>query len=728
MILKVGEEYIDEQLSISIEKRNKILSSLDSAVGDFSYSFDIKITAQVKRIFGINNLSDQNKFIGFDASILTNQGISIYAGQVLIDAHDDISVKCSFYSGNANWIPRITGTLQDLDLSYYDVETAVSASNILATWSNTEGVIFPIFDKGALINRRSPSIIWNVNLAASQKNQQSDFKAFIFVKTVMNKIFSDAGLKLSGTLVKNPIYNNLITTNNSGDTVANEISTRTTKARNNTNQGITTSYVVIDFDDITSFGYSDGSKGLYQTLTYIADIDMYVNVEAHIILSTSKTITVQSYRNGTTDTGTRSGTGTVLDFNFLETSSLGAAIFLNAGDFLQLRVLCSTGTANVLTDSWLKITPVLFPRVFPASLLSTGDKIDFVSDIFSMFNVIPSYDVYSDTVTANLFKEITFQSEIDLSEYIDSYEVDTTEIAQEFAKKNVFKYNDSDDELIEEYNNTYNTDWAAGNITSDNKLEAEKSLIELSFVPPWVYFHSEFSAQLPRAKYLDLSDSEDSSGSITSVTDNSGTARFNTTSSGVLSVGDIVRIYNMSNEYYNGYWVVSTVFGGSYFECYDAVYVGNDSGNFSLTLYEELTSDNQIIAILVQDYQGKEIKVISPLSAAPFTEYPLAVFHQFNFPNTVNTIKTSLAFGLPQNDDSLQISMIDQFYADIKNISALPVLIIAQMFIPESVFLSLNSYNPIRLITKDFNERFYLESITDYQASHLPCEVRLIKI
>jgi len=66
-----------------------------------------------------------------------------------------------------------------------------------------------------------------------------------------------------------------------------------------------------------------------------------------------------------------------------------------------------------------------------------------------------------------------------------------------------------------------------------------------------------------------------SKGTISSVTNNGGTARFNTSSTGYLAVNDWVTITNTT--YYNGYWQVTAVLANTWFET-TRPYIQPDSG------------------------------------------------------------------------------------------------------------------------------------------------------
>ena len=722
MILKVGDDYI-YGLDVTIEKQNKKIGTSSLIVGDYSYSFETSNTTEISRIFNLNESS--SLYSEYEASLLTDGGIEVYKGYVTLDYREDV-VEFSFFSGNTVWTSQISGSILDLDLSEYFVDQSVSG--ITGTFTNTEGIIYPLIDKGALSTRGYPVLIYDVDLALTESNQKNDFKPFFFVKTIINKIFNEIGIKLEGSLFIEPLYNKLVTTAHNLDAKSDEIDKRTVKARNNTTQGITTSYTQIDFDDITTFGYGDGSVGNYSTLTYTADIDMYVNIIVHIVLSTSKTIQVQAWRNGA-DAGHRVGTGNVVDIDMVNITSSKRAFQLNAGETMQVRILCTSGTANILPGSWLSIVPTNFTIIFAKEILSNIAKMDFVSDIFNIFNVVPIYNGYSKTLTCNLFNGIKQNEPVDLTSYLQSYEVITSEFLGDFGKKNNFTYEQFDSESINNYNNKIPTSWGNGYLESVINGD-DIDIIELNFTAPYSYNNTIFSNALLLTDYVTVTVGDLYTKSITSVTDDgSGNAVFNIDSGTIsISSGTIVRLENFSNPAYNGDFVVSSSTSTS-FELHGVLYLGTSSGDFDVILYDEDNNDSQIICSFYNS--TKQITISEDTGASnsvtTSSSYPVAMFHLFTS-NEVHLEKQSLAWNLPSGDFNYQRSLMDSYYSDLKKILLNPFKISCQMILPETLFLNLKGSTPVRVITNRFNYIFTVDIITDYQNSYTPCTVELIKL
>lgn len=724
MIIKIGDEWIAEELDIPIEKRNKLIDQISNIVGDFSYSFDITSTARIRKLLGLPSTSNTDKFTGFNATLLTTDGVQLYIGKLRVDRYNDKVISCSFYSGNTNWLTAIEGNIDTLNFSH---SVSQDVASYIATWSNTDGFIVPVFDKGLLRSRGARTLLFDVDLSLSEKNQRSDFRPFFYVHTIVSKIFEEAGIKVTGALLTDPIYKKLITTNNNIDAIGPEIVNRTVKARNATSQGLTTSYAVINFTDITTNGFYDGSKALYSTLTYTADIEMFVNIEAHIVLSTSKTIQVQTFKNGVTAGSYRLGTGEIVDINFTEQVSTNPLIRLLPGETLQVRILCTSGTANVLVGSWLKITPVYFKKIFPASVLSDMKRIDFLTNIFNMFNVLPVYNPLTSTISLNLFKDINNNEEIDISKFVESYEMDTTEIIQDYAKNNRFVYTQIDVPEVEAYNSKYTKQFASGNIESNNiHLQEETNLIELDFVAPYVYSNAIYLLQFILTNYLESELSSDITSSVGSVSNSAGNAVFNTGSLSV-TAGQIMRHEGFTNPSYNGDFIVTS--GGTSYQVYGVPYISNDTGTTSLVLYQEQNQEDQIIA-LAHTYSGPTICVfdVNASTQTNVTSYPLAVFHLYNTTGRIDEIRQSLSFDVIQEDANYQVGMCETYYDDIRKILINPLMPICRTYLPTSVFNKLDSSKFVRIKTNDFNERFYLNSITDYQSSYNPCELRVIKV
>ena len=145
-----------------------------------------------------------------------------------------------------------------------------------------------------------------------------------------------------------------------------------------------------------------------------------------------------------------------------------------------------------------------------------------------MFNVIASYNQYTKELTLNLFNKLLEKTPISLTNEIDEVSIDYSEFIGDYAKRNNLIYSQIDAEEIEAYNSQNSISWGSGVIEVNNRhIENESDLFELDFVAPYSYKNNVFNQVLILNEYTEFSNGTEFD--VTSVTDASGTARFNTT-------------------------------------------------------------------------------------------------------------------------------------------------------------------------------------------------------
>lgn len=92
----------------------------------------------------------------------------------------------------------------------------------------------------------------------------------------------------------------------------------------------------------------------------------------------------------------------------------------------------------------------------------------------------------------------------------------------------------------------------------------------------------------------------------------------------------------------------------------------------------------------------------------------------------VDNIKANLAFETPVGYDGTGLKQ--DYFRKTESILNDPVKLSATMYLPEAVYQGLDFSTPKRIKTSKFNSQFYVLSVEGWEASHLPCEVELIKL
>jgi len=735
MIIKVGDEFLDFDGDIEIEKQGKLIDSLDNVSGDYSYEFDIPSTTKNLSILKIQH-QNQDKIIfkNVNAVILTDTGTEIYSGFLRVGACYDKIIQCTFFSGNTNWISKITSKLSDLDFSEFDVDYTLDT--IIDTWNNgaDNGIVFPLVDKGNFADRLAN--VWVKNDVDYSFFSQNDFQPFVFIKDVMKKIFAFHDLKIEGELFSDALYNDLVITTTNSKT-AERIKERTTYAGKTSTQTISSgSFTKITFVDNVD-PYSDGSKNLWDNSTsrYTADVRELVLFEFLFRFNISSD--TQQY-----DVNVNVNGSTVFTNNFYwdnHVASSGA--ILNPGDYLEIEVKPHSSSTNVLAGSYFKITPQKFYTAYYSDYVPEWSSIQLISNVFRIFNVIPCYDPYTKTVTCNLMKDLKYKTPIDISDYIDysspENRFDYIEFVSDYGKVTSLKYSESSEQSVKDYNSANVTKFGNGFISIDNDyINATQDLFTLDFCASKNYVNN--ISQISLLKLNKVSETLSESKDINSVTDDSGDAKFNFTSPppSPLAIGDVVRITDADLNY-QGTGVISFQSVGE-FKLEGVTYRGPiTSASFQVVTYDESTQSDVIIAIHKKSISVSDISPYSditiiggnPRNTFTISTVSYAYFSRNNQPSlNINKLKYGLSFG-PLNDDTFyQLDLLDQYYTDVENILNDPIKAYYILNIPERVFVNTSVLYPLKVVNKEIAGLFYFNRITGYKSSDKPCIFELIKI
>jgi len=727
MIIKVGDEYLDFTGDIYIERSWKLFEDISKTTGDYSYQCQAYSTSKNRRLLQIVdvNQSGNKLFKKINAEVQNDSGNTLYTGFIRVENVDKKVISFSFFSGNNNWISNIDSNLSDIDFSEFDVENTFA--NVQSSWTNDTGIVFPLFDKGELRDRLYRVLVHN----NTNFNTNNDFYPYLFVKDIIKGIFKYHNLKIEGEILNNTTYNELVITS-ALKNQKEKLASATSKTGVSVIQTISSgSFTKINFyDDIP--GYSDGTDDLWDNVLarYTAKKNMIVNLELLLnvnISSSTQRYTLEIRKNGVSFYD--------VDYYFIGQVT-NATTSLSVGDYIEVYLKPFSSSTNVLPKTYLNITPSVFTDIYYSDYLPDISSLQFIKNIFNLFNIVTNYDNYTKTITLNIFNKILEKESIDLSNYIDLSEDpkhDFIDFVSDYGKKNIFSYKESSNEIVQKYNKDNVVQFGSGQMIVDNDfIQESKSLVSMDFTAAYNYINRCTGASIIETNYIqeNLSDEK----SINSVTDDGGQAKFNFTAPPPESIttGTIVRITN-SDLIYQGNAVVESEVIGS-FKLIGIQYQGAiTSGSFKIVTYESVENNDVTLAIykknaLLSDilaFSNITIVYDSPANTIQVSNIGYIFFSRDNQPElNINSERYSLDFG----DGGYQIGLIENYYQSANRLINNPIKTFFNMLLPYPVFMKLTNLKPI-YITSEFGVgQYYLNKISGYKDSVTPCILELIKI
>lgn len=716
MMIRVNGEYLDFDGDIEVEAQIKLFEDIETSNGDYSYSIELPPTNHNLKQLGLP-FPDTIKSIynNVACELIDNSGFLVHKGSLQVKSVNE-AIECSFFGGNTQWFNKLNSPMSDLSLRKYD--TNLTYDTVVQSWNNNSGVVFPLIDCGLLVTRNFSS------------TKIEDYTPLIYVKTLFNEIFSPQGIKLDGDLFKDSLFNSIGVVYNGKS--ADDIRNRSCYVNKTTSQLNFSAATKITFQDETNFPYFDGSQNNFDTTQsrYTADIKMRVDVEVTLYLDGVGGLSVFDFylhKNGTFIPGTF-GNFATNDTGALTTQR--ASVSLEAGDYLEVFVTV-TGLNNINARyGSIKITPTYIYKVFTSSIVPQWTQLQFVSNILRIFNALPSFNSESQTLTINLFKDIKSKEPIDISNDIEITSIDYSEFVSGYSKRNVFSYQEGSDEDLRQYNINNFISYGSGALTIDNDfIQNEADVLESDFTSPITYLNGAFDTSLERINFVEGEEIDDKA--IASVTDASGTPRFNISNANDLFTdGDLVRI-ETDQPNYTGDWVINAV-TSSFITVIGATYNVNATGTATL-LRHKFTTDNNVY--LFANIPTLQIGNFSSnpsitLDDSPETFISLAYFNLLSNNRQVNAkYKQSLSFGGVNNPLSYQLSLLDTYWGIFSDILSDPVMIKANGYFHQNKFKELKTFlQPVRIKTNETNNLYYLNRNRGYKDKSSPCYNELIKL
>lgn len=711
MILKFNGQYLDFNADVDIEKKVKLFEEIDSADGDVSYEFQITLTSENLAILGpiLPDSSDKVVYSQNDCEVLNDEGSLINRGSLRIERIIGGVAYCSFLGGNSNWFAQLSGNMTELRLSQYDKD--ITEANITASWNEDSGIVFPLLDAGVLIDR------------SYQHTKTEDFIGCFYLKTLVKEVFIQSGIKIQGELLEDWIYNNAVIVSN----------TRSIEDKNKNSFYVATEVSQftgnsIGGDALTEFELQTGNDPYYlgELITVVdnnkfyMNVDMVVNIDSTVDYFSSTFTIMYLYINGVAVTSIT---------DMVRGDLLLKNIRLNTGDYISIATNTGTVFTNSFSSASLRLTPLFIYKSYGSSTVPFLTKQQFISNVFSVFNVLPNYDHINKTLTLNLFDKIKEKEPIDISEFIEINEIDYSEFISNYGKVNNFEYSEGSDEDIKQYNIESFIKYAAGEINCDNDFIDDKAdVVSLDFKSPISYLHPVFNASIERVEFIELIDDGDAQA-ITSVSDASGVAQLNITNADqFFEDNDLVTI---DCEQYSGDFVISDV-ASSYIKVWGLDYGGSSTGTVQKKIHK-FTNDDSIYLMVKTQYE--RVRDMSKSITGVYVNQGFRTFASLAYFNILRntaafeeTYKQSLSFGSVNNPLSFQKTLLDKYWKQFERILNDPVMLKVTGNLPLTVYNRLDFLHPVTIRTKESSNMYYVNRISAYKNSYTPCELELIKL
>lgn len=719
MLRNANNEYINIE-DVDVERQAKLFQNIGDTAGDFSYSFSIDNNSEVRNILGIPSPVDgfnKSIYTANDIDLCNDEGGVIYKGFLRITDIQDDAIEASFFSGNNNWFNLMSGDIADLDLDTYEED--INTTTIPASWNRTSGIIYPFVDLGSISKRSTNN--WKLD----------DFQPFMYVKDAVKECFKYSGLKLSGEILNDWRYNHLITTNGSVNT--DELAERKALVSKSTTQTIAAlTTETITFNVFTGI-YFPGLLWDTGNHRYVADSKMILDLSFTSLVNVAipgvgiNILALQIYINGSLYKVMKNVYQAVAD----QVVTFNDTLSLDSGDILTIVGSNLLASSDIKTAK-LTLEPSKLYRVFARNILPNINQVEFVNNVFKLFNTVIDYDQFTKTVSVDLFKNVIRNDEIDLSEYIDPSTVreNYTEILESYGRINVLKYGDPSSEDIDKYNIDKVLPYGAGEIESNNDfIDPRVDILESIFCASDMSFKNPFSINLPR---FDFNEEDEDSEVTATITDDGGSSRFTVPTTFKPVVGDIINIKSSTNDVYSGQYFISALDSAITFNVFGLPFASAETVTIARVTINKINNSDQILLLVEPQVPYSEFapdfSSIDLEDANPFEDPAIAWFYRPMDGNTIDQLDRSLSFDPIPIENPYQRTMINDYWGDLGPILQDPIKIYVDAYLPKSVFESINFKQPIRIKTDKFNSRFFPNRITGYKDSSQPCTLELIKL
>lgn len=718
--------------------------------------FNSKIKGDVSINFNVDNNSVNRKVLGYDGPQMLNQvaftrqpfilirnGNPFARGFIVIQNDLGKELDCYFISGNANWLNLVQGLINELD--YTGVTNVTDYTTYLnyltvavqyATGVKTSGVCFPFIDWAYGGNRGGIGNYFTF-VADDKADLEQSFTEFypcFFLSSLVSEISKQSGLKITGNILNEPLYQRLVITPSSGMMKRDTINSCIING-NPFSTASVTPVRITGFSEVSDPG-SNYSSNVY-TATRSSRVVVTITVrDASGTAGAGGTVSLR--KNGvsvftfnTSDTGLGEGV-----YRIWLDGTTGDALSLTPGQTLDIALTATAGTPSVTINVKFEIPTHIISGdyVRPDQFLPPVQCIDIIKFLVSYFGGSIYFNEYSKTISLNLIEKMKEEDALDFSDYYQSHKSGYT---IDSAASNYIRLQKSDESPLRGYDSAHFQKYGEANIQTGNTLKENNDLSKIPFAASGFQqgTNDEWQAQVGLVKLVDQEPIE-----YTSISD-SGSPPFG---------GDAQFNFPAGERYIKRMSVVRIVDEGKgdigYFICAGG---STTAATFFDLNYWGVTSTGRLYpqAIEYQDIAPRILVVTHPTAHSDFspggvmtfigpevdvstggvTEVTYAYFAKSVTGDTIDSLKANAAPGNPDISTFTDPDVKALYHNKIGRMLGNPS-IKAMMLLPESIFQSFDFQSFIELKTKDLTGYFYVEQILNYRDSTTPVEVTLLML
>lgn len=728
--------------------------------GDYSVNFTVPNNADTRSVLGYYG-PQMNIQVAFSKQAFTaidNDGNILTRGSIVIQDDTVTELNCFFVSGNSNWFNLLKGIITELNWDGY-AEQFIDSS---AGKTNTTGLIYPLADWGYNLKKGSnyyhlmwrqlhivdSNGVWPITSPPTQLTNRYFFDQYpcVYLATVVQEVLQQNGLKLSGNITQDQIYNSMIITPDSGVMTRNPVPEVSLIG---SAKSITTALGVDQKYDAFNTELSDPENAVTNSkYTAPRKCAVRLNITRTASAGSPPANIVGIYKNGaiygTANNGPWTyGAADVYGGNFSVVYS--ELIPLNQGDTIEL-YLTGTGTPYTFTMN-LKIIvdTVIMPGdiVSPKNFLPKKQGIDLIKFIVQYFGCSVYFNENSKDVIVNIIEKISKENALDWSDYYVSHR---SEYTVEQAQNNYIRFTPTDELNVGAYNDRTSIGFGEGNIPTANTLKFQNDLFTVPFCASFFgqSLNSIFNPICPLFELTDNGAGYAFTATANGINTPGGSENFTMTVSSPMpySTGggpcEVWRI--VTNEIGEiGYYVTFGLDAGP-----KAYFYGIIGASYSGIMYRQnITYKNNASRILIAN-PNRNIRDISlPGSVSSIkvttgnevsnnsTLYDHVAFSWFSKPKTGQAFdaqRTTLGVDNPNITGwTTQHTIKEMYFNKISGILNNPT-VRAQMILPKAVFQSFDFSNFIYIKTKDLTGYFFVDSIVNYEDSKTSVEVNLFML
>lgn len=714
--------------------------------GDFAITkqavsfFNSKIKGDVSINFNVDNNSINRKVLGYDGPQMLNQvaftrqpftlmrnGNPFAKGFIVIQQDLGKELDCYFISGNSNWINLLNGLITELDYSgvtnVVNYEMQYTGANVLAGMSASSGVIFPMVDWCYDMNKGGNHWL-AINLLDDKRDPYQGFTEFypcFYLKTLVSEIVKQNGLKITGNILDDKLYQTLALTPYNGEMRRDKVNVTSAYGTPQTNA----TAAFVQYANLTESSDPDGAFSAAQ----------YTAVRSSKVIITLTLVTVAMVGlPGSGQVRLRKNGATLATYTVF-TGNTGALVLETscvAGDILDIAFADGGSTSITLTANIKFDIPVVITiddYFTPDMFLPPFPCLDVIKFAINFFGCVVYYDEYSKTLNINIVEKLKEEDAPDWSQYVQSVKFNYTQA----AANNYMRMEDSEDTLVKAYNKSHRVKYGEGNIVTDNTIKDEDELIKIPFAATefGLAKNGDWLSNIPLISLTDMEPLV-----YTAVADAGGLASYSFIGDIVLSAGQVMRIVDDTTGDI-GIYVVQNFTPGTpnTVDFEELAYQGATSTG---KLYPQQRTVNTITPrLLVVKPETAFADISSTVTSYTFrssdtgfssqTHTGIGNFCKSVTGENIDTLKANAAFDNPDIDTFTDPSVKELYFRKVSRLLGNPTIPV-MMLLPEAEYQAFEFGTFIQLKTQGLVGYFWIESINHYRDSNTPVEIKLLML